>query len=309
MKRRVIQIANSTQLISLPRKWAIQHGIKKGDELEIKEEGSKIIVSTEKDYKVKVIEMNIDGWGIMVPRLIHALYKKGVEEIKVNFSSEEDMGAVQSALGKEAVGYEITNQGNNFCEIKHISGELEEFESILKRTFLLLVSMSEQTLESIKKNNFNSLMNIAFLEEANNRFTTACRRFLNKGGEIKYFPRGPMYYILEGMENLADQYKYLCKHLYSLGKKNNKRESPISKNVINSFENVHAMLNRFYELFYKFDKNKLIEIAKKRKEVIDNLCSVIETSPKVQDRVLAHYLIVIAQEIFCFIGPYLVLNS
>ena len=29
MKRKVIQIANSTQLISLPRKWTIKYGIKK----------------------------------------------------------------------------------------------------------------------------------------------------------------------------------------------------------------------------------------------------------------------------------------
>ena len=35
MKRKVIQIADSTQLISLPRKWSLAHGIKKGDELEI----------------------------------------------------------------------------------------------------------------------------------------------------------------------------------------------------------------------------------------------------------------------------------
>ena len=33
MKRRVIQIGNSTQLISLPRKWAQQFGVKKGDEI------------------------------------------------------------------------------------------------------------------------------------------------------------------------------------------------------------------------------------------------------------------------------------
>ena len=30
MKRKVIQIANSTQLISLPRKWVLDHNIKKG---------------------------------------------------------------------------------------------------------------------------------------------------------------------------------------------------------------------------------------------------------------------------------------
>ena len=33
MKRKVIQIAESTQLISLPRRWAMKCNVKKGDEL------------------------------------------------------------------------------------------------------------------------------------------------------------------------------------------------------------------------------------------------------------------------------------
>ena len=59
MKRKVIQIANSTQLISLPRKWSLQFGIKKGDELEVEEKGSQIIVSTEKGVKNKKIKITV----------------------------------------------------------------------------------------------------------------------------------------------------------------------------------------------------------------------------------------------------------
>ena len=39
MKRKVIQIANSTQLISLPRKWSQKYGVKKGDEITINYDG------------------------------------------------------------------------------------------------------------------------------------------------------------------------------------------------------------------------------------------------------------------------------
>ena len=46
MKRKVIQIAESTQLVSLPRKWALKYGVKKGDEVDVLEEGNKIVVST-----------------------------------------------------------------------------------------------------------------------------------------------------------------------------------------------------------------------------------------------------------------------
>ena len=52
MKRKVIQIADSTQLISLPRKWALKYGIKKGDELDVEEQGSNVLVSTSRDLSV-----------------------------------------------------------------------------------------------------------------------------------------------------------------------------------------------------------------------------------------------------------------
>ncbi len=309
MKRKVIQIADSTQLVSLPRKWALQHGIKKGDEIDVREEDSRLIISTEKAYEVGKVEVNTEGLGIMIPRFIHALYKKGVDDVKFTFNSKEDMQAIQQALGKEAVGFEITNQGSNFCEIKHVAGELEDFEPILKRTFLLLLSMSEQTLDALKKGNFAILPNVAFLEEANNRFTTTSRRLINKKGSNKFNPIGPMYYILEDIENLADQYKYLCNHIHNLYKKNKIDKKGISKNVINGFEKVDKMLRDFYETFYKFDRAKLIDIAKKRKELVDELYGILENSNKVLDRIVVHYLIVIFQKIFCFVGPYTVLNT
>ena len=61
MGRKVIQIADSTQLISLPRKWALQHGIKKGDELEVEEKGRKIVISTEKGEKLDVLRFRHGG--------------------------------------------------------------------------------------------------------------------------------------------------------------------------------------------------------------------------------------------------------
>ena len=61
MKRKVIQIANSTQLISLPREWAKKYNIKKGDELEIEAKGNKLEICCEKDIELENISINISG--------------------------------------------------------------------------------------------------------------------------------------------------------------------------------------------------------------------------------------------------------
>jgi bifunctional DNA-binding transcriptional regulator/antitoxin component of YhaV-PrlF toxin-antitoxin module len=75
MKRKVIQIAQSTQLISLPRKWAKKFGIKKGDELEVEEKGSSVTVSTSKDIEAEKVTIKFDETKKFLKRPLSTLYK------------------------------------------------------------------------------------------------------------------------------------------------------------------------------------------------------------------------------------------
>ncbi|MAG91676.1 hypothetical protein CMO83_03300 [Candidatus Woesearchaeota archaeon] len=304
IKRKVIQIANSTQLISLPRKWSQKYGIKKGDEIEVEENGSKITVRTDKSFSVEKAELNIDNLDPMVLRSVTALYKRGVDEIKITFNKPELIKSIQDAIGKEAVGYEITEQGKDYCIIKHVSGELEDFEPVLRRTFLLLISMANESLESIKRNDFDNLKNVAFLEEANNRFTTNCRRFLNKKGYKDSRKLGPLYYIIEEIENIADQYKYLCYHIYKYRNKKIK----LNKEILEIFQETNEMLNTFYELFYKFDQDKLVAIGKQRNQLVDRFLRFMEKSFNPIENLTIHQLLTIMQKTFCLVGPYMVIN-
>jgi phosphate uptake regulator len=304
VKRRVIQIANSTQLISLPRKWAKQYNIKKGDELELEENGSKITISTESGFQIEKVELDITNLDPMILRCVVALYKKGVDEIRLTFNKPDLIYSIQKAIGKEAVGYEITEQGKDYCVIKHVSGELEDFDSILRRTFLLLISMANESLDSIKNDELGNLKNIAFLEEANNRFTTTCRRLLNKKGYKDARKIGPLYYIIEEIENIADQYKYLCNYLYDLRSKKPK----ISKESLKLYEETNKMLKTFYELFYKFDEEKLVAIGLQRKMLVERYLQTIQKKAGTADNLILHQLFTIMQKTFCLIGPYLVIR-
>jgi len=82
MRRRVIQIAESTQLISLPRKWALRYGIKKGEELEVEEQGNKLLVSSGHDAGGKKTVLDVRGQPKLKRRSICAAYLKGYDEIE-----------------------------------------------------------------------------------------------------------------------------------------------------------------------------------------------------------------------------------
>ena len=303
MKRKVIQIAESTQLVSLPRKWAVQYGIKKGDELEVEEQGNRIMVSTERGLQTEILQLDVSHFELMIPRCIHALYKRGVDELKLTFQNEAQLAAIQKSLGKETVGFEIIEQGPNYCVVKNVSGDLEEFDQVLRRTFLLLITMADEGLRALKEKNSAAFTNIIPLEESNNRFTTTCRRFLNKRGYQKFPKVGPVYFIVEGLEKLADQYKYLYQYIETLDLKKTK----IHERTIKYFEQTNEMLRLFYTVYYKFDSDKIAALGAMRKALVKEWYTLYKAAGKnTPDLIILHNLIILVQEIFNYVGPYLV---
>ncbi len=302
MKRKVIQIADSTQLVSLPRKWCLANNIKKGDELDVDPTGSKLMVSCDSKPQIERAEVDLKEYGILASRQIHALYKRGIDEIKVNYSPE-DIGTIQKILSNETVGFEIIEQGKNYCIIKNVSGHLEGFDSVLRRAFLLLMNMGDDCVKALEQKSHDMFRNLILLEQSNNRFTTICRRYLNKHGHDAYDKVGPIYYIIEDIENVADEYKYLFQLLGKIKPENLK----IDKAYVQIYQDVATMLRLFQEAFYKSDNSKLIRIAEMRKVVVDQCHIRLEKAKSPTEFALIHHALVILQKIFNLIGPYFII--
>lgn len=306
MKRSVIQLAGRTLLVSLPAKWADANNVKKGNELDVVEDGHKLTINTEPKTLIETAELDADAVGSLLPRFIYALYKRGIDEINIKYSDPKVADIVRKTLLNETVGYEIVSQTPKSCDVKLItSGNIAEFDNLLRRTFLLLLSTGDEIVSCIKQKNFDHLAKTALLEETNNRLTTVCRRSLNKGGSDKFSKIGPIYYIIEDLENLADEYKYLCNKLSNPG---NSYAKTVNPDVIKLLEKTNEILRIYYEAFYKFEPGKFLAIYNERKNIVEEAQKIVENkklSPA--DFYILHHSLVIMQKIFCITGPYLVL--
>ena len=308
MKRSVIQLAGRTLLVSLPAKWVDANNVKKGDELDILEDGHRIIVNTDKVSAItETKDLDADQLGQLIRRYIFALYKKGVDEIKVKYSDPSIVDLIRRTILNETVGYEIVSQTPKSCVIKLItSGSITEFDNMLRRTFLLLLSMADETLDAIKNSNLEHLSKTALLEEPNNRLTTVCRRSLNKWGTEHFNKMGPIYYIVEELENVADEYGFLCNNLYGL--KDSASKNTIRPEVIAVLEKVNNMLRGFYEIFYKFDANKFKKINETRMELVKEAHNILENkNPSPAETYILHHGVSIMERVYCMMGPFLIL--
>jgi phosphate uptake regulator len=308
VKRSVIQLAGRTLLVSLPSKWVDAQGIKKGDEVDVLEDGHRLVINTEPNSAIESVELDADALGSLhlIRRYVFALYKKGIDEIKIKYSDPKTADAVRDTILNETVGYEIVSQTPKSCVVKLItSGGITEFDNLLRRTFLLLLTMSEESLTTIKSGNFEHLAKTALLEKTNNRLTIVCRRSLNKVGSDTYNKVGPLYYIVEEMENLGDEYKYLCQNLTRL---EDKKSRDIRPEIINLLERANTSLRLFYELFYKFDVHKYDQVGTYRNQIIDEAHDLVDKKKLTPAEFYAlHHAILIVDRIFCMMGPHLVL--
>ena len=304
MKRKVIQIADSTQLISLPRKWCLANSIHKGDELEVEGIGDKLTVSCKPEIKIEKAELHMKEYGILAPRVIYSLYKKGIDEVKIYFNSPEDVQLVQKALKNETVGYEIVEQDSQSCLIKNISSNIMAFDTMLRRTFLLLTSFAEETAHALSKKEFASLKNLLGLEESNNRFTTLCRRYLNKYGSQGNTKIGPLYAMIEELEKIADEYKYL---IVSLGNLKN-IDAKINPQILGAYQTLLKMLQETYHSFYKMEPEKVANIAATRKQMVAEWTSLLHQIKNPTEFVLMHHALVLMQKTFNLVGPMIILN-
>ena len=137
MIRKVIKLAEKTLVVSLPSKWAKEHGVKKGAELEVEPGENKLIISTKKEQAPSKATIHLTGPLTLARKRIRTAYKRGFDELELTFSDPKTINAIKRELS-ELLGYEIIKQGEKHCIIKNIAKAMdEEFDNILRRLFLM----------------------------------------------------------------------------------------------------------------------------------------------------------------------------
>jgi len=272
MKRKVIQIANSTQLVSLPRKWALKQGIKKGDEIEVTEEGNRIILSIDHNFADNNITINISDLDTStVLHYIEGIYKSGYDEIEIlydketlhDFKSNESVELVPFvySIMDRLIGMELIEQKKGRIVLKDVSAtSFKEFDNVLRRVFLLILDTCHEVREAIQEDDKKALLDIKTKHDRITKFVAFCLRLLNKGGYNDFRRTAYVHHIVASLDKLTDHFKYAAQEGYG-------RKLKIREETMSMFEKVEISLRLYYNLYYKFEKETLITLSKNRREI------------------------------------------
>lgn len=291
MRRKVIQIANSTQLVSLPRKWTLERGIKKGDELEVTEEGNRLTISTGKIAETGNVAVDVTGMERdTLMFLIRALYKNGYDEIILTFKNNKtknlrtgDMLNIMDVISKEVSrlnGMEIFAQNSDKCIIKSLSDESSKvFDTMLRRVFILTLEAIGDLREGFKGGNVAMLESIQHKHDTITRFIVYSQRLLHKVGDPKHRRKEVLYHILEVIDELMDHIKFSARDLLKYKIKASKQSLKIHDGIYESFE-------LFYKLFYHFNIDGVTKINTNRYDILNMLVKSANVLPRKELMVL-----------------------
>ncbi len=258
MKRKVILHGPSTLTVSLPFKWAGQHNIGKGDELNVEPEGSMLKVypgdekAATKKRKVDFSRLDLQSMRI----ILTVLHKSGYDELEITFKDPEAVRALQERINSRLIGYEIIEQRKNTCVVKNVAGDhLSEADALLRRSFLVMLSMADNSLADLKAGSYAKLPELLVLEETNNKLVNYCQRLLNKK-PFKDEKTVYSYMIVWAVENLCDEIRDFIKKIIE----NNIRPSP---QILGIYEHAVGLMKDYYELCYGYSDERFMLIQKK----------------------------------------------
>jgi len=290
MRRKLIKQGIGALTITLPKNWTSKYGLEGGDEIEMEEHEKTLLLKTEGKSSVlakKVIKID-NLTQSLIWRYIISAYRLGYDDIIIKFSDIEKVYDIRlSSLGvlekkgkmgtieviqdvvSRCIGLEVIDQGDDFCIIKDLGETSEkEFDNTVRRIFLLLLSMAEDSLKGFKNIRKNLRQSVQSSDANIDRFEDFCLRVLNKRGYKEFNKTSIIYSIILLLEFIGDEYKRIAIHHSEM------KDTRISQRLTDIYENVNKLLNLYYELFHKFNEGKAIEIY----EFNDRLDKDIEAS-------------------------------
>lgn len=284
MKRKVIQLSEKTLVISLPSDWIKSQGVKKGSEVECLIQDSNLLISPAiASSSIRSIELDAKNINERVLRWqVSSFHKQGYDEIVVTNYSDNHLMIIEDLVKNLFVGFIIKEQSSIRIRLGSVAlVDASEFDSTLRRAFRSLDFIFGDLHLAFKNKDSNLLNRQIDHEQTNNQLTNFCECLLNKSLDKK--AKGHFWYVVAwNLEKIADNPKYIANYYVD-------KSLDVSKETISLLESVHSYAKLWYELFYDFSFDGLVNLSKLKKELETSCLDLLITAPK-NDLVLINYL-------------------
>ncbi|MEA3515205.1 MAG: AbrB/MazE/SpoVT family DNA-binding domain-containing protein [Nanoarchaeota archaeon] len=286
MRRKLIRQGRNALTITLPSSWIKNNNLKSGETLDIIEKEKKIIIykiSTNAIAKQFEFEIKTNNpWYI--GQIVRFGFLSNCDQVKIHFKDQIIFNEILENI-KYLLGYEVIEQGDNYCVIKNLSLELDkEYSNLYRKIFLLTLNMFDLLIQSCQEDNYS---NIALVDNTNKnilKFALFCRRVILKDSDKDSKKNMYNYILLQRLTMISNNLYYLSRTLFTDKKAIDKKI--ILPYIMQCKENY----NIFYQGLYSKDLENILKINEARKEITEKIeKEMIKNKGKIN--IALHYIL------------------
>jgi len=295
MRRKLVKQGRNALTVTLPAKWLKLANLKAGDEVEVEEDGSKIILAGKGIQKRDETTIKLTKSSFAYARtLIGNTYKKGYDIINIEYDDPNMLKTIEK-VASGLIGHEILETKENSCILKNISTEFElEFLNLFRKYFYLTKEHMKIILEETKDGNYKHLDMINEQNLIITKYADYCKRIIMKNkrqNDYSIFE----YLVVWNSEKVAHEVKYLYRYLA-------KKKPNLDKNTIKHLENSFEMFIDLMTHYFKEDTAYLNTVVKKTENFRNEFESFNENQ-KIDSNVM-HRIANIIQRTRDLVGPF-----
>lgn len=291
MKRKLVKQGAATLMISIPSKWARKFNLDKGNELDVEEKGSELLLSIESQQlgkKEATIEITQENNHDLYPILTHA-YRKGFHKIILKGQISGYSRQIRDIVSNLLLGFEVTEFSSSRCVVEELSEAADgKYDVIMKKVFAIIKESQDMIIEDFNKNTFKDLEEIEDTKNQNDKFILFCRRMITLGN----FEGNPIseWELLTFLMHIQHAYCYL--HSYA-----SKNKIKPEKHMIELLEELKKYFALFENAYYTKDIKSIHKINEQKHKFQFGKCIEAIEKAKGKNAVVYSYI----RELFRFI--------
>jgi len=293
--RKIQFTGKSSYIVSLPKQWIIELGLKQGDQIRMVRKGSSTLELYPPKFESRIqkkedatIEIEVEEEASSIVRKLISLYFLGYKTINVKPKngrlSVPQRNSVKEAVKRMLMGSEIIADSISGITVQVLVNLLElSVDGAFKRMLHLTKSMSSDAILAVKENNLELAQEVINTDDEVDRFGFYIIRQLKIAIQNEHMlkemgfrnARNCLGYrlIVKNIERAGDHAAFIAKDLIEFKK-------PVKKDILQKFEEMNefclsvlddACLALFKEDYYQAEKTivKINQITKFEKKVRD----------------------------------------
>ncbi|MBI3032399.1 hypothetical protein HYY69_02900 [Candidatus Woesearchaeota archaeon] len=246
MKRKVLRHGQSSLTISLPSQWLKKNHIKYGDELEIDEHQTSLIISQNHVDLKKSISIDLKDITLSTKKIIGAVYKTGYDEVLVKVYTDQHQREVNEEIDRTCNGYDIIDHKKDTILIKSILKEdIEEFKKLVRRMQYLVIENAREMMSAVQHSDILLYQTISERTKQIYKYSNYLRRVILKLGSPAFSMAPALYHYIETFHFISKR----LRHFSMMVLKEN-ISFKASKKILCLFERIIKLISQAVEFFH-----------------------------------------------------------